>query len=112
MSGILDSNFNSFIMKLVDDFLTKVGTDKVLHHVVGALICAIFSIVFIIQDAIFDWTAVAVPLIGSIVVLFLSIIKEYVDDKPDWMDVIWAMVGCLWVFAAVALGVLFNQFSS
>lgn len=44
MPGILDSNFNGFIMKLVDDFLTKVGADKILHHVVGALICAIFSI--------------------------------------------------------------------
>lgn len=99
-------------MKLVDDFLTKVGADKILHHVVGALICAMFSFVFILQDAIFDWTAVVVPIIGSIVVLFLSIIKEYVDDKPDWMDVVWAMAGCLWVFAAVALGVLFNQLSS
>lgn len=112
MPGILDSNFNGFIMKLVDDFMTKVGADKILHHVVGALICAMFSIVFILQDAIFEWTAVVVPLIGSIVVLFLSIVKEYLDDKPDWMDVVWAMAGCLWVFAAVALGVLFNQLSS
>lgn len=99
-------------MKLVDDFLTRVGADKVLHHVVGALICAMFSIVFILQDAIFDWTGVAVPLVGSIVVLILSVVKEYLDDKPDWMDVVWAMAGCLWVFAAVASGVLFNQFSS
>lgn len=99
-------------MKIVDDFIAKIGHDKFDHHILGVLICAMFSFVFILQDAIFDWTAVAVPLIGSIVVLFLSIVKEYLDDKPDWMDVVWAMAGCLWVFAAVALGVLFNQLSS
>lgn len=64
-------------MKLLDNFLAKVGVDKILHHVVGALICALFTFVFILQDAIFDWTAVAVPVIGSVVVLILSIVKEY-----------------------------------
>lgn len=99
-------------MKLLDNFLAKVGVDKILHHVVGALICPLFTFVFILQDAAFDWTAVAVPVIGSAVVLFLSILKEYAfDDKADWMDVVWAMAGCLWVFAAVAVGVLFNQWS-
>ena len=92
-------------MKLLDNFLAKVGVDKILHHVVGALICALFTFVFILQDAAFDWTAVAVPVIGSAVVLFLSILKEYA------FDVVWAMAGCLWVFAAVAVGVLFNQWS-
>lgn len=99
-------------MKLLDNFLAKVGVDKILHHVVGALICALFTFVFILQDAIFDWTAVVVPIIGSVVVLLLSIVKEYIDDKPDWMDVVWAMLGCLWVFAAVAGGVLLNQWSA
>ena len=99
-------------MKLLDNFLAKVGVDKILHHVVGALICALFTFVFILQDAIFDWIAVVVPVIGSVVVLLLSIVKEYIDDKPDWMDVVWAMLGCLWVFAAVAGGVLLNQWSA
>lgn len=98
-------------MKLLDNFLAKIGVDKILHHVVGALICALFTFVFILQDAIFDWTAVAVPVIGSVVVLLLSIVKEYIDDKPDWMDVAWAMAGCLWVFTSVAVGVWFNQLS-
>lgn len=98
-------------MKIVDELLAKVGVDKILHHVLGALICALVSFVFILQDSIFDWTAVAVPTIGAVVVLFLSIIKEYIDDEPDWMDVVWAMLGCIWVFAAVAIGVWFNHLS-
>lgn len=99
-------------MKLLDNFLAKVGVDKILHHVVGALICALFTFVFILQDAIFDWTPVAVPVIGTVVVLFLSIVKEYAfDDKADWMDVVWAMLGSLWIFAAVAAGFLLNQWS-
>ena len=99
-------------MKHLNNFLAKIGHDKFDHHVVGALICALFTFVFILQDAIFDWIAVVVPVIGSVVVLLLSIVKEYIDDKPDWMDVVWAMLGCLWVFAAVAGGVLLNQWSA
>lgn len=99
-------------MKVLDDFLAKHGIDKILHHVVGALICALISFVFIIQNAMFDWTAVAIPTIGAVVVLLLSVIKEYAfDAKVDWMDIVWAMAGCLWIYAAVAVGVLFNQLS-
>lgn len=100
-------------MKLLKIFLARIGHDKFDHHVLGALICALFTFVFILQDRVFDWTAVAVPVIGSVVVLFLSIVKEYAfDDKADWWDIAWAMAGCLWVFAAVAVGVLFNQLSA
>jgi hypothetical protein len=99
-------------MKVLDDFLAKHGIDKILHHVVGALICALISFVFIIRNAMFDWTAVAIPTIGAVVVLLLSVIKEYAfDDKVDWMDIVWAMAGCLWIYAAVAVGVLFNHLS-
>lgn len=97
-------------MKLLDKFLAKIGHDKFDHHVLGALICALFSFVTILQDSVVDWTALGGPVIGSAVVLFLSILKEYAcDDKVDWMDIVWAMLGCLWVFAAVAVGVWFNQ---
>jgi len=99
-------------MKLLDNFLTKIGHDKFDHHILGALICALVSLVCILQDGVFDWTAVAVTTIGAVVVLFVSVIKEYAfDDKVEWADIFAAMLGCIWVFAAVALGVLLNQLS-
>lgn len=99
-------------MKLVDNVLSKIGIDKILHHVVGALICALISFVLIPQNEAFNWNIVTIPIVGSIVVLVISIIKECFDSKPDWMDVVWAMAGCLWVFAAISFGILFNQLSS
>lgn len=100
-------------MKIVDDFIAKIGHDKFDHHILGALICALFSFVAILQDGVINWYSIGYPTIGVAVVFFLSIIKEYaLDDKVNWGDILHAMLGCLWVFAAVALGVLFNQLSS
>lgn len=113
MPGILGSNFNGFIMKVLDKFLAKLGHDKFDHHVLGALICALISFVAILQDGVIDWTAVGYPVIGSAVVFFISVVKEYAfDEEADWGDILAAMLGCLWVFAAVAVGVLFNQLSA
>lgn len=95
-------------MKIVDDVLNKIGIDKILHHVVGALICALISFVLIFQNEVLNWNVVAIPIVGSIVVLIVSIIKEFFDSKPDWMDVVWAMAGCLWIFAAIGLGMLLD----
>lgn len=96
-------------MKLVDDFLVKVGADKVLHHTVGAMICAFITFVSIIQDGIIDWYLIGYPTIGASVVFIISVIKEYAfDDKVDWKDIIWAMGGCLWIYIAIIIGLLFN----
>lgn len=100
-------------MQILDDFLAKIGHDKFDHHILGALICALFSFVAILQDGVINWYSIGYPTIGAAVVFFLSVIKEYaLDDKADWMDIVWAMAGCLWVYAAVAIGVLLNQFSA
>ena len=111
MPIVLGSYIN-FIMKLLDNFLEKIGHDKFDHHVLGALICALISFVVILQDGVIGWETVAYPTIGAVPVLLISVVKELMlDDKPDWMDVVWAMAGCLWVYAFVALGVWFNQLS-
>lgn len=62
-------------MKELDNFLAKVGTDKILHHVVGALICALITFVVILQDAVTDLSAVPYVIIGTVAVLFLSIVS-------------------------------------
>lgn len=93
-------------MKVLDDFMAKVGTDKVLHFLLGALICAFISFVVILQECVIDWHVLSYPFIGLVAVLFLSVIKEMFDDKADWMDVIWSVAGCVWVFIAVAIGIL------
>lgn len=99
-------------MKLLDNLIKRIGQDKFDHHILGTDICSLITIISIIQDGIFDWTAILYTFIGTAVVFFLSVIKEYtLDDKIDWKDIAWAMLGCLWVFISVTIGIVFNQFS-
>lgn len=98
-------------MKELDDLLQKVGVDKVLHLLVGAWICAMFTLVSILQEGcdLLWWQTLLMSLAGTLAALFLSVIKEiFLDDKPDWKDVLWAFYGCLTVIVAVGIGVLFN----
>lgn len=97
-------------MKALDNFLNRVGTDKVLHLFVGAWICAVFTFILILQESNLSWwQTILMPIAGTLAALFVSVIKEiFLDDKPDWKDVLWTFYGCLTVFSAVGIGVLFN----
>lgn len=99
-------------MKLVDDFLAKVGTDKVLHDAFGAKICAIIMIISLIQDGIYTPSAiVGSAAIGTIVTIVLIILKEIFDNKFDWIDVLAGVIGCIFIWLAVGIGFLFNYLS-
>lgn len=97
-------------MKALDNFLNRVGTDKVLHLLVGAWICAIISFVTILQESnLAWWQTILMPAIGTIVAILVSVVKElFFDETPDWKDVLWTLYGCLTVFGAVSFGILFK----
>lgn len=94
----------------MNNLINKIGLDKIAHFGIGGLICAIFSLVFIIQD-IPDITYKSIllyPFIGYIITMFLSIIKEYCFDYPnsDWKDILAGMLGCIFVHIFICFGVL------
>ena len=98
------------------NLINKIGMDKIAHFGVGSLICAFFTFVFLIQDidflALEPWRIILLPTIGSIVTLFLSVIKELIiDEVRDWKDLAAAMIGCGTIYIATAIGVLFNILS-
>lgn len=96
-------------MKILDSFLEKVGTDKVLHFLGGGFICSFITFVVILQEPLVSWEKVSAVTIGAVFVLIISILKELLlDDKPDWKDIWAAMLGSLLVYLAVALGVWFE----
>lgn len=98
-------------MKLTDNLLKRFGTDKILHHVTGSSVCALISLVAIIQDGIIGWDILTYPVIGDVAVFLVSTVKEYIDARFDWKDILAAMLGCIWVFMAVAAGVFLYQLS-
>lgn len=100
-------------MKALDNLINKVGNDKVLHFLCGAWICALVTFVTILQeDNLNSLEKVGSVLIGTVIVIILSVIKELImDEKADWMDVSAALGGCATIFSTVALGVWFNSLS-
>lgn len=99
----------------MNKLINKIGLDKIAHFALGGLMCALISLVVILQDIYFlkPWQVILMPTIGTIVTLFVSLLKEYfIDSKVDWKDIYAALIGCSTVYIAVAIGVLFNVMSA
>lgn len=71
-------------MKIVNKLLSKIGVDKLLHFLIGALATALASM-----------TGESHMYATAIVVFVLSIGKEALDDKFDLWDIIAGCVGCV-----------------
>lgn len=77
------------------DTINKIGVDKILHFLVGALITFIIGNIFGIQDTVTPIMLMSMTGIGVLVTLILEFIKEYViDDTPDWNDILATFLGC------------------
>lgn len=77
------------------DTINKIGVDKILHFLVGALITFIIGNIFGIQDTVTPIMLMSMTGIGVLVTLILEFIKEYViDDTPEWSDILATFLGC------------------
>lgn len=83
-------------MRLIDKIIIAMGHDKVIHLLCGALITSLFG-----------FFGIVTALVGWVVTLILSVVKEYLDDQVDMYDVVFAMIGAtaavmvmlvLWLF--------------
>ena len=95
----------------------KIGIDKLAHLGIGGLVCACITFVVILQDM--DtllggnvWRALLTPFIGTVAVMMFELFKEYLDSEFNWKDVLATFIGCLLVFAAVGMGILFYVLSN
>ena len=96
-------------MKMIDNLLNKVGTDKVLHFLGGATICAFVAFVMMMQEGCIDAsTAYGSAFMGTIWVLMLSVIKEFADEQKDWKDLVAGLLGCIPIYIGISIGLLFN----
>lgn len=95
----------------MQNFIEKIGMDKVAHFGVGGLITALFTIIFILQDMgtlIFHpWKMLLYPFIGAIITVVASVVKELFDGTPDKKDVLAALIGSATIFVTVFVGILF-----
>lgn len=95
-----------------NDFVQKVGLDKLTHFFTGCSICSLVSFVAILQEHELGYAAmIALPIIGTFVAAFIGAAKEMIDKKFDVKDLIATVLGCIPVFIAVAIGAWFNYLS-
>lgn len=98
-------------------FINKIGMDKIAHFSLGGFICALFTILFVLQDystlyTMSPWRIAFIPTIGTVVTFVISVIKELIiDDTCDWKDILAAMIGCGVVYVINFIGIIFNLFS-
>lgn len=71
-------------MKIVDKILSKIGTDKALHFLVGALATAYASMI----NDVCMW-------VTAVLVVIASLCKEGLDEKYDTKDIIAGCIGCV-----------------
>ena len=92
----------------INDFVDKVGVDKVLHFSIGGLISAFFTIILVLQEPDVTWNLVGLSFIGTIIVGFFSLCKEFMDIKVDWKDIVASILGTIPVIIATILGILLH----
>ena len=100
-------------MKMTDNLSKWCGMDKIAHFGIGGLIAAIVMIAMALQDyGCGVWRTAHMSWAGVIVTLWLSIIKEIMDTKRDWRDIVAGIAGAgvvvLVAYAGAVLNVLSN----
>lgn len=98
----------------MSELIEKIGIDKFAHLGVGGLMCAMVTFVVLLQEMgnLTPAMILATPIIGTVMVMFLEFVKElFTDDEFSWKDVLATFIGCVLVFLAVGVGVLFNVLS-
>lgn len=97
---------------MINDFIQKIGIDKVLHFLVGALITSIVTIVISFQEPTITNYTMAVPLIGAIATFMIAVFKEISDTQFDWKDVLATVLGAIPIFLSTCFGVLLHNLSN
>ena len=95
-----------------NDFIAKVGQDKVMHFLSGGVITAFITLILALQEGEIGWFTLGFTVVGFVVTLFFALFKELVIDITfDKKDLVATLLGTLPIFLATFLGVLFNTLS-
>ena len=87
--------------------------DKIAHFGIGGLIAAIVLIAMALQDyGCGVWRTANMSWAGLIVTTWLGVIKEIMDTKRDWRDIVAGIAGAAVVVIAGYAGAVLNVLSN
>lgn len=94
------------------NFINKIGIDKVLHFLLGAVIAFTICNLMLIQDAMVRWETILAAVGGTIIATILAMMKErIIDDEPDMKDFFASVLGGVYVIIVNFIGTIFNVLS-
>lgn len=100
-------------MKITDKLAGWCGMDKIAHFGIGGLVAAIVVIVMAQQDyGCGVWRTAHMGCAGLIVTTWLGIIKEIMDTKRDWKDIVAGIAGAAVVVISGYEGAVLNVLSN
>lgn len=93
-------------MKL-KNFINRIGIDKIAHFGIGGL-CAAWAVILALTlcRGVMWWNLFGYGMIGILVAIILSLIKELIDDKFDKWDILAGVLGAVSLLLPIALGAL------
>lgn len=94
----------------MNQLIEKIGTDKLLHFFAGAWICAVLSIVIVLQEWEFTLPMfMLATTMSTLIVLVISVIKEMLDSEFNWKDILAAIIGCVTIYLTFGIGYLLRN---
>lgn len=94
-------------MEKLDKFISKIGVDKVLHFLVGALISFIIITICIFYIGIVDNNIIWLSIIAVFITFAIELIKEYIlDEIADIKDIVATLIGSIIPLFIAIVGML------
>jgi len=93
---------------MFNNIINKIGVDKILHFLVGAVITFTINVLTIFQEGIINNVSIGLSVIGVIVATIAAVLKEcIIDEQIDKKDIIATVIGAIFAFIVCAIGVWF-----
>lgn len=100
-------NNNTDIINPINKVVNKLGIDKVLHFLCGAVIAFVFNIIIIVQEAAMTTTKYFITtIIGVIAAIVIGLVKEFIDTKFDIKDFLVTAFGGVFAYMIFVLAIL------
>lgn len=92
----------------INKVVNKLGIDKVLHFLCGAVIAFVFNIIIIIVQEAAMTTAkyFITTIIGVIAAIVIGLVKEFIDTKFDIKDFLVTAFGGVFTYMIFVLAIL------
>lgn len=91
----------------MDNLINKLGVDKILHFVCGAVIAFAVNVLVIVQEPVMDIAGYfTMTVIGVLISIIVGVMKEIIDSKFDIKDLVATGLGGVFAYAVFAFGML------